>query len=167
MRARRTRSHLRVVRTALLTACVGVGILAGVEGSSAKKSGNPLAGKYKGTNDQGYPVAFKVSDAGKVLNFSSMVDLTLRDGLPGPCPNPTSGVAAENPEPIKLVNRTDFYPKGKKFDFRGPNGTGVGQVHISGHATSKGMSGQVDVIKAGTPGNFCGSVTSRWTGKTK
>lgn len=96
-----------------------------------------------------------------------MVDLTLRDGLPGPCPNPTNGVAATNPSPIKMVKATDVYPKGKKFDFRGPSGTGVGQVHPSGHALRRGLSGQVDVVRVGTPGNFCGSVSSTWTAKMK
>lgn len=162
------RTLAAVLGAGMACAVALLALAGGTSGAAGKdEGGNPLAGKYKGTNNQGYPVEFKVSEGGKVLGFSSMVNLTNRDGFPGLCPNPVYGFTTTSSSPITMIKRTDFYPKGKKFDFRGPNGTGVGEVHISGQASSKGMSGQVDGNRVGTPGNFCDSDSSAWTAKQK
>jgi hypothetical protein len=113
---------------------------------------NPLAGRYVGTTEEGYQVSFRITSAGRVVNFSATTLLSCPQPQPPPPPPgqppqppvpPTTLVATVNtPTAIRLIKPSVTYPKGKRFAYPGsgwaPGGSPPGEVIIVGKA-SKGF----------------------------
>ncbi len=144
--------------------------------ASAAKETNPLAGKWVGTTQTSpsysgpiRPITYRITNRGRVLDFS--ITGTLNKAPSGdPCPTPIE--VTQTMPSVKMEKPTDFYPKGKRWQWDGPSTEGLGQMYsvgktISGFRSMEGAAvlGQLGGIA--TPSGPCRSGNISWTARRK
>ena len=115
----------RIVILALLCAAVAAVPVLGT--ADAKKKGKSIAGKYVGKTEYFGSLSFKLTRAGKILNFT-LTDATLYCQVVAPPGTP------ENPEyekvvtithgPMSMEKKSKKNPQGKRFEVTDPTPDG-------------------------------------------
>lgn len=142
-------------------------LFAAAAASSSAKAKNPLAGRWTGTTSPtptwpgpAAPISFQITNSGRVVSLSTTVTLNVMLGkstTPGDCqaaaPVPVSMPA------VKMNKTSATYPKGKRFDYDGPNASLPGtELSADGKINSgfRKMEGALLVRDAEiAPGTFC------------
>ena len=161
----------------LLTALVATSLVAttGSPAAGKKKRQNPLAGSYSGQTTDGFPVNFRITNAGRVVGFGPAVLLGLVDFNPATdkdlslvCPPTGKGstcmvecpgltTAAVSAPTLALSKPTQAFPRGKRFEYRGPGGSPPG--NIASGASAPGISGSPQFGSRGFTGTLSGRVS--------
>jgi hypothetical protein len=142
-------------------------LFAGAAAAASAEAKNPLAGSWTGTTSPtptwpgpAAPISFQITNSGRVVNLSTTVTLNVTMGkstMPGDC-QAAAPVPVGMP-PVKMNKPSASYPKGKRFDYDGPNASLTGtELSADGKINSgfRKMEGALLVSDVEiAPGAFC------------
>ena len=161
----------------LLIAVVALGLATVAGPASAGKSAgkNPLAGKWSGVTNMtptwpgpAAPISFQITKSGKVVNLSTTVTLNIPQTAPSSADCQAAAPPAVTMPPVKMDKPSEVYPKGKRFDYTGPNGSSPGNLVAKGKVNSgfRKMEGAVLLRDVEiSPGSTCRTGNAHYTVK--
>lgn len=111
--------------------------LADATKTKKKKPANRLAGRWEGTtkptstySGPAAPVTYRITKSGQVLDFTTTVTTNKTPGGGEECATPIQ-VTATLP-PVKLFKPDAYFPKGKRFEYRGFSGSPAASLQADG-----------------------------------